>query len=81
MLDPLFDMKGVAGGVSIATAALAGVLYVYENLAYLQVLHSLPTGLAAVTALQTEHLAMDPCVVGSMLPKPVLNHAIASKPT
>ena len=51
-------MKGVARSVSIATAALAGVLYVYENLAYLQVLHSLPTGLAAVTALQTEHLAM-----------------------
>jgi len=48
-------MKGVAKAVSIATAALAGVLHVYENLVYLRVLHSLPTGLAAVSALQTEN--------------------------
>ena len=52
----LFDMKGVAKAVSIATAALAGVLHVYENLVYMRVLHSLPTGLAAVSALQTERL-------------------------
>ena len=71
-------MKGVAKAVSIVTAALAGVLHVYENLVYLRLLHSLPTGLAAVSALQTEHLprniSLDPYLV-QMPPKPVPNRS------
>lgn len=50
------NMERLTLSVSIATAALAGVLYVYENLVYLHVLHSLPPGLGAVAALQTESL-------------------------
>ncbi|CAK9104655.1 unnamed protein product [Durusdinium trenchii] len=48
-------MERLAMVTSIGTAALMGVLYVYENLAYLRLLHSLPTGLSAAAALQTEN--------------------------
>ncbi|CAJ1397233.1 unnamed protein product [Effrenium voratum] len=47
-------MKGFAA-LSVVIAVLMGALYVYENLIYLRVLHSLSPNLAAVAALQTEN--------------------------